>query len=661
MSRIGSILLKVAVFGGALVVSFVAVSVVMAALKDRSAISHVGEQPEYVLTGADTPAGPGPVAAFVETPVAAPAPPLPSLSPEDAKTVSTAVLGGPAEATTSKVVNPSGFARIRPITQFDGGRFQGSNCTLASGAMLARLAAGIVTNGSTLRGLQDDQEGGTDLNDLDQALWRGYRVNFKHGMIQPKALKRLLAAGYGAVVQGIYGEIPVSLRLQRNFTGGHAIYLDGYYPGDAVHGIPEAYYVVDPIGRPRSGYEGDWWPASVVDRFTAAWGGSRVSAMWAFPPGGVPPEVVGPDVLPIKHGGGGGGPKPTPGSNDTPAPTPGPGDTPAPTPGPTATPAVPAIDDPGDTPTVLDPPLQAPVDGPVSPTTTDVVPVFDICLVTPATPGCPTGIEAVFTLADPPALVLPPGPVVTVRFVASDQANKVLVGFTVDPPATANVKFWANGVSPAAVLDATTISTLDLSGTPVLVAELDTQAATTYQFQAVASDGLLTGVSDVGTFTTGSGVKQFDVVLASAASPKLELQAGLSPYLHPAEAAFARPMLPLALVQGGCTSSATFGTLAYCLDQGALAPPVPACTTADASWELAGITADAVLVRAFPVEKGLAPDGTMTLGGVIEVSGPAPSGTASVGCLASGLTYVIAIDATGDDRGILATRTVTVP
>jgi hypothetical protein len=57
--------------------------------------------------------------------------------------------------------DPTGFPRIRPITQFDGGGKEGSNCTLASAAMLARLARGIVTNGSVLRGLQDDQDGGT--------------------------------------------------------------------------------------------------------------------------------------------------------------------------------------------------------------------------------------------------------------------------------------------------------------------------------------------------------------------------------------------------------------------------------------------------------------------------------------------------------------------
>ena len=91
--------------------------------------------------------------------------------------------------------NPSGFPRVPPITQFDGGPFQGSNCTLTSGAMLARLAFGIVTSGSTLRTLQDDQDGGTDLNDLNQALWRGYGVSFPTGFLRPDQLKDLLVEG----------------------------------------------------------------------------------------------------------------------------------------------------------------------------------------------------------------------------------------------------------------------------------------------------------------------------------------------------------------------------------------------------------------------------------------------------------------------------------
>ena len=122
----------------------------------------------------------------------------------------------------------------------------------------------------------------------------------------PTSSRTCSSKGYGAVIQGEYGKIPRALRLQKDFLGGHAIYLDGYYPGNPDKGIPEAYYVIDPIGRPHSGYEGDWWPSSVVDEFATAFGGgSHIPAMWAYPPGGVPPQVKDPHVEPIPHGGGG--------------------------------------------------------------------------------------------------------------------------------------------------------------------------------------------------------------------------------------------------------------------------------------------------------------------------------------------------------------------
>ena len=162
--------------------------------------------------------------------------------------------------------------------------------------MLARLGFGIVTSGSILRTLQSDQVGGTDIHDLQRALFHGYGVQFSTGSLTPRQLKQLLGAGYGAVIQGNYGQIPAQLRLQPSFTGGHAIYLDGFYPGSGD--IPAAYYVIDPIGR-GSSYRGGWWPASVVDAFGLAFGGgTQIPAAWVFPPGGAPPPIVVPPDVP---------------------------------------------------------------------------------------------------------------------------------------------------------------------------------------------------------------------------------------------------------------------------------------------------------------------------------------------------------------------------
>jgi hypothetical protein len=177
--------------------------------------------------------------------------------------------------------------RVPAITQFDGGPLQNSNCTMAAGAMLARLAYGVVTTGSQLRALQDNQSRvGTTLGNLEQAMDRGWGVRFFKGAITPLQLRALMFAGAGAVIQGLYGRIPDSLRLQTNFFAGHAIYLDGFRP--PTGGAPAAYYVIDPLGRPASGYQGAWWPADVIEDFATTFGNGFIPAVWGFAGGIVP-------------------------------------------------------------------------------------------------------------------------------------------------------------------------------------------------------------------------------------------------------------------------------------------------------------------------------------------------------------------------------------
>jgi hypothetical protein len=668
LSAVGTILPRVAVFALSAVVGAGAAGIGVSRLQDTGPRSTVGEAPAYMLAGVDTPAGPGPVVAFDETPVAPEPTPLPSVSTEDLDKIAAKLLGGgggDGQGTEpAKFKDPTGFPRITPITQFDGGPFQGANCTLASGSMLARLAFGIVTNGSTLRTLQDDQDGGTGLNDLATALHRGYGVSAPTGLLRPQQLKDLLASGYGAVIQGIYGKLPTALRLQRSFTGGHAIYLDGYYPGNPRRGTPEAYYVIDPIGRPGSGYRGEWWPAKYVDEFGLAFGGGRIPAMWAYPPGGVPPTVVGPDVVSI------------PPDDNSPGGTPNPSATASPTASPTGSPTVsgeptasPA--DPGSTfhipfePGEIDFGLPPPPAPPVPKSHVgdwNSLPAFDICVVLPSTPGCPTGIEAIFPGGEPPVLQLPAGPTINVLFVDSDRPNRAVVGFTVDPPSTADVKFWIQGASPGFVFHASAISTMELFGSTVTLAELDVAADTTYGFQAVAGDGISTSVSPVGSFTTGSGVVRYDVALGEVASPVIKAGEGLSPYAHIAAGAYLAPMVKLESLGGAaCAEPADFGGVSYCLDLVDPGPAPATCTSANVDYELSGIEAEGVTVRAYPASSGVTPDGDMTIDGVLEAQGPPGAGTLSVGCLASGLTYSIVLDAVGDDRGALAAQTVTVP
>ncbi len=336
MKTVGSILARVAVFLVTAAIGFVAATVVVSASSDHAPVSSASEAPQYVLNGPDTPAGSGVPVAFNEEPSGSPQP-LATLSPQDLSAAADALLGGVQQAA---YVKPAGFPRVPPVTQFDGGPFQGSNCTLASGAMLARLGYGIVTTGSILRTLQDDQSGGTGINDLATALWRGYGITFPHGLIKTDTLERLLAAGYGAVIQGDYSKVPPRPPAPEGLHRRACDLPRRLLPGQRqAQTSRAAYYVIDPIGRPTFGYQGDWWPASVVNDFALAWGGGRVVAMWGYPPGGVPPEVAGPDVLPIPPDNGNG-----PAATTSPAPSAAPSGSPAPsgTPAPTG-PVIPII------------------------------------------------------------------------------------------------------------------------------------------------------------------------------------------------------------------------------------------------------------------------------------------------------------------------------
>jgi hypothetical protein len=628
MARLTGLAPKLAVFlvaaivGGS--VAFIATSVL-----DRHEIaSTAGSAPQQVL------AGKGTVAAFdlidaQKTPTI-----INGLPPADLALASSTLINDEPPAGTS----PLGFPRVPPVSQFDGGPFQNANCTLAAGAMLARLGFGIVTSGSILRSLQSDQVGGTDLHDLQEAVFHGYGVQFHTGSLKPAQLKSLLASGYGAVIQGIYGDIPDSIRLQPSFTGPHAIYLDGYYPGDAT--TPEAYYVIDPLGRGRN-YEGDWWPASIVDAFGHAFThGPRIAAAWVFPPGGVPPEVVGPDVLPLPPAGGGGtapGPSAAPGSS-----------------------ASPPADEPGDVespPTIVETP---PVATPATIDDTVLFPYLSVCLLEPPPGGCPTGVDAVFTVLIPIVIDTSTGPAIDIKFVDSDQMNTVLIGFTVNPGAPADVTFWEADGTPATIQSPTTMASMVLGGEPTIVANLNVLAATTYHFQIVAGDGSNVTTSPVGTFTTGAGVKSFDISLDSAAAPTFKLESGISPYLHLAPDSLAAPLeLASSLPPAVCLATIDFGGDPYCtIDP--LTASGDSCRTATITYALDGIDATGVIVRAFPTETGES-DGSPSLAGILEADGPAGSGTVSIGCLASGLSYSIVLDAVGDDTGILASEELIVP
>ena len=117
MTRVVAFLPKLALFGVMAVVGFIVSSAVVLALQDRSPQSSVTDAPDYVLVGApDTPGGSPVPVAFDVQPSGSPEA-LPSLAPVDLTAAADSVLG----AAPAAYKNPSGFPRVPPISQFDGG------------------------------------------------------------------------------------------------------------------------------------------------------------------------------------------------------------------------------------------------------------------------------------------------------------------------------------------------------------------------------------------------------------------------------------------------------------------------------------------------------------------------------------------------------------
>ena len=630
LTRLTALLPKLAVFVVAMVVGGSIAYVVASAANRPQLVPTAGDAPDFKLTHVDS----GTVAAFdlIDAPQTAVV--LPAMAGGDLTAAADALIdASPPPGTT-----PLGFPRVPLVSQFDGGPFQNANCTLASGAMLARLAFGIVTDGSVLRSLQFDFDGGTDLHDLNTALYRGYGVNVFLGGVSVPKFRAILQAGGGAVVQGNYALLPRQLKLQKPGSFPHAVYIDGFFPGDSD--TPAAYYIIDPLGR--GSYKGGWWPADAFETFAFGFSGNdKIVAAWAFPPGGVPPVPINPDVPLL-----GGGPEstPKPGASPTPVPS-GAG--------------LPEGEEAGDEPptdpgTIGDPPIVTPVDI----ADVDLVPFLTVCDLTPPPDGCPDGVPAVFD-KPPPILHVDLGPEITVLSVDASAGNVAFVAYRVAGAVPSDVNFWQSDGTPPEIDSASSIMSLLVGGQPSFVARIDVLAGTEYHFQVVAGDGIFASQSPVGTFTTGSGVKTFDVALASKADPTFKLDPGLSPYAHLATDAMAPPLFKLGdQSAGACSAVIDFGGAEYC---NVKAPPASVgCTQAIVTYELQGIDADGVLVQAFPAESGEI-DGAPTVDGILEADGPAGNGEVAVGCLASGLTYTIAIDAVGDPEGILAYKQVTVP
>jgi len=383
---------------------------------------------------------------------------------------------------------PTGYPRVPPITQFDGGPLGSANCTMASGAMLARLGYGIVTTGSQLRALQPDQVGGTSLADLQAAI-ASWDVSFSQGAISPLQLRALLFAGAGAVLQVTYGVIPVSLRLQADFTGGHAIYLDGFRP--AGPDGPAGYYVIDPLGPTWAGYRGAWWPADVIEAAALDFGGGTAYTAWAFPGGKAPadPRPLPPDAFP-----------------DT---TFAPGVTAAPGATATALPTSPPLPSPpatlGFPPSGDDEPAEPP--GWWFPRWPDILkggvalsPVWTACIADPA-PWCPGGIIGIWPAEATAPPTLPPFEMAAVDLLFANPIGGGLmqVIFEIPDGSTPFLQFWNADETAGPLGSAPSIEAAMLDGKLVQVATFPIAEGVDYDFVASARSLGVNAISQVGT------------------------------------------------------------------------------------------------------------------------------------------------------------------
>ncbi len=383
---------------------------------------------------------------------------------------------------------PTGYPRVPPITQFDGGPLGPANCTMASGAMLARLGYGIVTTGSQLRALQPDQVLGTSIADLQVAIGP-WGVSFSQGAISPLQLRALLYAGAGAVLQITYGIIPVGLRLQADFTGGHALYLDGFRPAGTDG--PAAYYVIDPLGPTWAGYRGAWWPADTVEAAALAFGSGTAYTAWAFPGGTAPahPAPLPPSAFPEA--------------------TLAPGVTPNPSASPTPVPSAPPLPSP-------EPSLAVPPAGDVEPLVPSdwwkptwpgifkggviMSPIWAACIVDPG-PSCPTGIIGIWPVQATVPPTLPPFQVVDVNLLFANPIGGGLMQVIFDVPdgTTPFLQFWNAGEPSGPLGTAPSIQAALLDGKTVQVATFPIEQGVDYNFVASAQALGVKAISAVGT------------------------------------------------------------------------------------------------------------------------------------------------------------------
>jgi hypothetical protein len=118
-----------------------------------------------------------------------------------------------------------------------------------------------------MRAAQLDQSGGTDLADAAYAWSHGWSetLSVRYGLSWASFAAKI-NEGRGAIVQGMYSEVPHPYTAQPSFDGPHAVYVNEFNAdGYAL--------VYDPLATGPK-----WWPSAVLSDYALTFGGGTVNA-----------------------------------------------------------------------------------------------------------------------------------------------------------------------------------------------------------------------------------------------------------------------------------------------------------------------------------------------------------------------------------------------
>jgi hypothetical protein len=183
--------------------------------------------------------------------------------------------------------------KVPPVSQFfdPSGTLDNTNCGPTSAVRLLRWNTGRVMWPNDFRQeyIPGDVAGGTSpIQNYNGLLKAGAEAHYDPDATAAQ-VQTILRTGAMVSLAGDYGTVPSRYRvpLLRPFNGDHSVNVDGdrESPQTGHQG-----YVVDPGGNPATGYDGLWWPWSVVTDYAYGYTGrSRLNVIWT-PPAPVRPE-----------------------------------------------------------------------------------------------------------------------------------------------------------------------------------------------------------------------------------------------------------------------------------------------------------------------------------------------------------------------------------